>query len=182
MCELLVDLLDVDIKGVEGTHRQSVTVHFECRRAVTGCPECGVVARVKDRYRVTLVDLPMNGRSTRVVWHKRRFFYPDPDCPKASWSEVDTRIAFPRLLMTDRAGRWLTKQIGKNGRSVQEIAEELGCDWHTVNDTLLRYGEALVDDDENRFGLVEALGLDETLFVREGPYHRLRFSEHRGRG
>jgi transposase len=176
MCEILVDLLDVDIKGVEGTHRQSVTIHFECRRAVTGCPECGVVARVKDRYRVTLVDLPMNGRATRVVWHKRRFFCPDAECPMGPWSEVDTRIAFPRHLVTDRAGRWLTKQIGKNGRSVQEIADELGCDWHTVNDTLLRYGEALIDDDDNRFGLVEALGLDETLFVREGPYHRLRFS------
>jgi transposase len=68
MCELLRDLLDVDIKGAAGTHRQSVTVHFECRRAVTGCPECGVVARVKDRYRITLVDLPMSGRANRVVY------------------------------------------------------------------------------------------------------------------
>jgi hypothetical protein len=126
-----------------------------------------VVARVKDRDQVTLVDLPTNGRPTRVVWHKRRFCCPDPDCPKATWSEVDTRIAFSRLLVTDRAGRWLTEQIGKNGRSVQEIADELGCDWHTVNDTLLRYGEALVDDDPQRFGLVEALGLDEVLFLRE---------------
>ena len=104
-----------------------------------------------------------------------RFFCPDFACPKGSWSEVDTRIAFPRHLVTDRAGRWLTRQIGKNGRSVQEIAEELGCDWHTVNDALLRYGEALVDDDPQRFGLVEALGLDETLFLREGEYRRQRF-------
>jgi transposase len=70
----------------------------------------------------------------------------------------------------------LTKQIGKHGRSVQEIAEELGCDWHTVNDTLLRYGEALIDDDPERVGLIEALGLDEVLFVREGEYRRQRFS------
>ena len=150
MCELLVDLLDVNIKGVEGVHRGPVTVHFECRRVDVGCPECGVVARVKDRDQVTLVDLPTNGRPTRVVWHKRRFCCPDPDCPKATWSEVDTRIAFSRLLVTDRAGRWLTEQIGKNGRSVQEIADELGC-----------------DDDPQRFGLVEALGLDEVLFLRE---------------
>jgi transposase len=34
----------------------------------------------------------------------------------------------------------------------------------------------LVDDDEQRVGLVEALGLDETLFVREGEYRRQRFA------
>ena len=174
MCEILVDLLDVNIRAVEGEHRGSLTIHFECRREIEGCPECGVVARVKDRHAVTLVDLPTNGRPTRIIWHKRRFLCPDVACPKGSWSEVDNRIAFPRHLVTDRAGRWLTKQIGKFGRSVAEIAEELGCDWHTVNDTLLRYGEALVDD-EHRFGLVTALGLDETLFVREGDYRRQRF-------
>jgi transposase len=173
---MLVDLLDVSILGVEGRHREMVTVHVECRRVVVGCPECGVLAQVKDRHAVTLVDLPMNGRPTRVVWHKRRFFCPDELCPTGSWSEVDTRIGFPRLLVTDRAGRWLTPQIGENARSVQEIASELGCDWHSVNDTLLRYGEALIDVDRTRFGVLEALGLDEVLFVREGPYRRLSFS------
>jgi hypothetical protein len=24
------------------------------------------------------------------------------------------------------------------------VAEELGCDWHTVNDAVLAYGEALI--------------------------------------
>ena len=62
MCELLVDLLDVTILGVEGHHREQVTIHFECRRGDVGCPECGVLARVKDRHLVSLVDLPMSGR------------------------------------------------------------------------------------------------------------------------
>jgi transposase len=112
MCELLVDLLDVDVRGLEGRHRERVTIHFECRREVVGCPECGEVARVKDRRAVTLVHLPMNSRPTRIVWHKRRFFCPDPEFPMGSWSGVDTRIAFPRHLVTDRAGRWLIWQIG----------------------------------------------------------------------
>ena len=47
MCEILVDLLDVNITGVEGGHRQPVSVHLECRRVDVGCPECGVLARVK---------------------------------------------------------------------------------------------------------------------------------------
>ena len=43
------------------------------------------------------------------------------------------------------------------------MAVELGCDWHTVNDTIIAYGTSLVDDDPDRFGVVEALGLDEVL-------------------
>lgn len=54
--------------------------------------------------------------------------------------------------MTDRAGRWLTEQVGRDGRTVKEVAVELGCDWHTVNDAVMAYGQALVDDDPERIG------------------------------
>ena len=54
------------------------------------------------------------------------------------------------------------------GRTVNEVAVELGCDWHTVNDTVIAYGSVLVDDPD-RIGAPTALGLDETLFVRVGP-------------
>ena len=175
MCERFVDLPDVTVRGVEGGHREPLVIHFESKRVDVGCPECGVVAQVKDRPLVTLVDLPVNGRPTTLVWHKRRFCCVEVACVTGSWTEQDSRIAFARHRTTDRAGRWLTKQIGKYGRSVAEIAEELGCAWHTVNDALLRYGEALVQD-EQRFGDVTALGLDEVLFVHDGPYRRLVFS------
>src|SRR5487761_445238 len=175
MCERFVDLLDINVRGVEGNYREPLIIHFESKRVDVGCPECGVVAQVKDRPLVTLVDLPVNGRATTLVWHKRRFCCVELACSTGSWTEQDSRIAFARHVTTDRAGRWLTKQIGKYGRSVKEIAEELGCAWHTVNDALLHYGEALVDD-EQRFGDVTALGLDEVLFVHDGPYRRLVFS------
>ena len=55
------------------------------------------------------------------------------------------------------------------------MARELGCDWHTVNDAVLAYGGVLVDD-PGRFGSIAALGLDEVLFVRDGPFHRPHFS------
>ena len=44
-----------------------------------------------------------------------------------------------------------------------------------VNDAVCAYGAPLVDD-ENRFGDVVALGLDETLFYRKGPYHIQQWS------
>jgi transposase len=175
MCERFVDLPNVNVRGVEGNYREPLVIHFESKRSDVGCPECGVVAQVKDRPLVTLVDLPVNGRPTSLVWHKRRFRCAEFACSAGSWTEQDSRVAFARHVTTDRAGRWLTKQIGKNGRSVQEIAEELGCAWHTVNDALVHYGEALVDDPA-RFGDVTALGLDEVLFVHDGPYRRLVFA------
>ena len=76
--------------------------------------------------------------------------------------------------MTDRAGRWATVQVAMLGRSVAEVARELGCDGHTVADTVVSYGTALVDDPA-RIADTTALGLDETPFVRRGEWHRAEF-------
>ena len=45
-----------------------------------------------------------------------------------------------------------------------------GCDWHTVNWAVLAWGEALLAADCDRVGAVGVLGLDETLFGRNGPW------------
>jgi hypothetical protein len=45
----------------------------------------------------------------------------------------------------------------------------LGCDWHTVNDTMLACSQLLVDDPE-RIGPIQATGMDQTLFNRVGQY------------
>ena len=78
-------------------------------------------------------------------------------------------VPFGFWVISPSAGRWVTLQVGKHGRTVKEVADDLGCDWHTVNDAVIAYGTALVDD-EDRIGDVRALGLDETLFCREGPW------------
>ena len=51
--------------------------------------------------------------------------------------------------------------------------EELDFDWHTVSKEVNRWGEALLEADRNRVGIVEALGLDENLFLRQGPWRRM---------
>jgi hypothetical protein len=56
---------------------------------------------------------------------------------------------------------------------VAEVVAEIGRDWHTVSDTVHRYGEALVQvpgSFEKR-----ALGLDEVLFERRGANPRGEF-------
>jgi transposase len=70
----------------------------------------------------------------------------------------------------------VTIQVGRWARSVNEVADELACAWYTVNDTVVSYGEALLEADDDRIGEVTALGLDEVLMVRVGPFHRQHFS------
>jgi len=145
-------------------------VHVELDALAPACRGCERTARVKDRSPVELVDLPCFGRSTRLVWRKHRWCCPDGGCSTGSWTAEDPTIAPPRAAMTDRAGRWATVQVGRVGRTVAEVARELGCDWHTVNDAVMAYGAALLDADLDRVGQVDALGLDETLFARLGRW------------
>lgn len=175
MNEHFTQLRDVVVLGIEDPGSGPFRAHVETVARVHGCPRCGTVARAKGRRIVELCDLPLYGRPSRLVWHKRRFSCLEQDCPMRTWTEEDARIAAPRLSMTDRLGRWATRQVGKWGRSVNEVARDLGCEWHTINDAVIAYGAALVEDPD-RFGDVEALGLDEVLFVRRGEWHRKEFT------
>ncbi|MCB1261963.1 MAG: ISL3 family transposase, partial [Acidimicrobiales bacterium] len=53
---------------------------------------------------------------------------------------------------------------------------ELGADWHAINDAVMAYGEALLEADAGRVGAVEALGVDEVLFARLGPWRTQSWS------
>jgi transposase len=152
-----------------------IRVHVESRLKQGWCRECGARAQVKDRAPVEFVDLPCFGRPTRLVWHKHRWSCRESAFSAGSWTIVDERIAGPRAALTDRVGRWVTVQVGRLGRSVNEVARELGCDWHTANDSVIAYGDALLAADTDRVGHVEALGLDETLFFRQGERHHKRW-------
>ena len=175
ICELLVGLPDVNVLGVLDERDGPLRVHVETRDARPSCAGCSGVVVIKDRPSVVLVDLPCFGRPVRLVWRKRRWSCLDATCATRSFTEEMPAIAAPRLVMTDRAGRWVTEQVGRHGRTVNEVAVELGCDWHTINDTVVAYGTALIDDPD-RVGEPTALGLDETLFVRVGPRHRQAWS------
>lgn len=170
MCELLVGLPDVHVTAVEDRPDGPIVVHIEARLEQTWCTECGARAGVKERPVVELVDLACFGRPARLAWRKHRLCCREPLCPAGSWTYVDERIASPSMLLTTRAARWATVQVGRHGRAVSDVADELGCDWHTVNDAVVDYGEALLAADSGRVGEVDALGLDETLFVRTGRF------------
>ena len=57
-----------------------------------------------------------------------------------------------------------------------ELADELGCSWQPVNESVRRWGSALLAADTERISQVEALGLDETLMGRWGRFRARAWS------
>ena len=161
-----MELVGIDDAG-EG---EPLVVVIRSRTGRPVCEGCGGRVWSKGYRTAVLVDLPAFGRPVRLWWRKRRWTCPNPDCAVRSFLEQDPTIGPARALLTSRAARWVTTQVGRRGRPVQEVAEELGCDWHTVNDEVRRWGEALLEADGDRVGKVEAVGVDETLFWRKGRF------------
>lgn len=133
------------------------------------CPACAGPAKVKERPVATYIDLPVYGVPMRLAWKKHRMCCPDPSCPKKTWVLKEHRIAATKCLLTTRAAKWATEQVG-TGRTVKEVAGELACDWHTVNDAVTTYGTALLNADRKRMNRTSAIGLDETKFVKFGDH------------
>ncbi len=129
------------------------------------CPSCGRRARVKERPVATYTDLPVYGVPMRLAWKKHRMRCLAPRCPRKTFVLQDHRIAAKACLLTTRAAKWATVQVG-TGRTVLEVASELACDWHTVNDAVTTYGSALLEADRKRLNKTTAIGLDETSFVK----------------
>ncbi len=157
-------LKDVQVLQYErrGPH---VELMVEQVPGVVWCPICHRRAQVKERPVVRYVDLPVYGTPMSLAWKKHRMRCVNPACAKRSWVLEDHRIAAKNCLLTTRAAKWATVQVG-GGRTVSEVAAELACDWHTVNDAVTTYGEALLEADRKRLNQTTAIGLDETSFVK----------------
>jgi transposase len=163
--EALVGLKDVVVLYYERRGPDVELAIEQLIRDPVRCPSCAVEAAVKERPVVHYVDLPVYGTPMSLAWKKHRMRCVNEYCPKKTWMLSDHRIAAKKCLLTTRAAKWATRQIG-DGRTVKEVAAELACDWHTVNDAVTTYGEALLEADRKRLNKTSAIGLDETSFVR----------------
>ena len=121
------------------------------------------------RARVELRDLAAFGRPARLVWCKRRWRCEEPLCAVGTWTETSPAFS-SRCLLTRRAGLEACRQVGLNARPVRQLADELGVCWDTVMDAVWEYGQPLVDDPD-RVGVVAALGVDETAFLKATQDH-----------
>jgi transposase len=139
-----------------------VVVTVETTSDLVACSTCGVRAESHGRLKVHVRDLPLGGRPARLVWLKRRWRCVDPDCPRKTWTENCEAVP-SRAVLTTRASMEATRQVGEFGRSVAEVARELGVCWWTVMDAVVLFGTPLVEDPK-RVKRVRALGIDETNY------------------
>jgi Helix-turn-helix domain of transposase family ISL3 len=144
-------------------------------RASSDAPACQRQAQVKERQVVLYGDLPVYGTPMSLAWKNHRMRCVDPTCAVRTWVLEDHRIAAENCLLTTSAAKWATVQVG-GGRTVSEVAAELACDWHTVNDAVTTYGKALLEADRKRLNKTTAIGLDETSFVKLGSHSHTAYA------
>jgi transposase len=130
---------------------------------VVGCTGCGTRAVGHGRRRVKVRDLPVFGRPVVLVWAKRIWRCPDPDCATKTWTEQHPAIG-PRQALTERARFEICRLVGADGWSVARAARAFGVGWHCAWAAVVDHGTPLINDPARTTG-VSSLGVDETRFL-----------------
>jgi transposase len=142
---------------------------------LVGCPECGAVARAKDRRPTWVRDLPIGGRPVVICWHKRIWCCPQAVCSVKTWTEAHPAIA-PRACLTERARAWAFEQVRACDAAVSRVARELGVAWWTIMSLAIERGTPIVEDPRRLGEDVDAIGVDETSFLRATGKHPTWFA------
>lgn len=102
------------------------------------CSSCGTTSeRVQSRYMRTLHDLPASGRPVTLLVQVRRFFCPQPRCPRKIFAESLPELCRPHAQRTVRLQKALC-QLGLTvgGQAGAEVGSKQGMSGS--RDTILR--------------------------------------------
>ncbi len=164
-------LLGLDRLVVLGAEEQEgeLWLLVETPPRVVACTSCGTRAKSKGRATVAIRDMAAGGRPVRLVWRKRRWRCPDPDCEAKTWTEEVGGVA-PRACLSERAKLDICARVGRDAASVALLAREYGISWSTAMGAVASVGTPLVDDPRRSEG-VRQLGMDETSFLTANASH-----------
>ncbi len=114
---VLVDVMKRLVVGIVDTRR------------VVRCPYCGYgTARVHDRRRLRVRDLPTRGRPTTLEWVCRRFAC--EECSERHWEDHPEIVVGRRTHVTRRLARQVVRDV--NHLSIREISRRYGLRWHFI--------------------------------------------------
>lgn len=111
---------------MESTDR--LLVHVACMSARVCCPLCGTVAhRMHSRYRRRVADLPCAGRQVTLVLTVRKFFCPNPTCPRKIFAEQFPDLVQVYARLTNRLREALVALgLATCGELTSRLAPKLG--------------------------------------------------------
>ena len=104
-----------------------------------------MLARLHDRRRTDVRDLPAGGRPVTLVWIKRVWRCMEPDCPRQTWTETSEHIR-SRASLTERARREACRRVGQDGETVARVAGQYGAGWQAIMNAVVEYGRPLVEE------------------------------------
>ena len=146
-------------------HESEWWVLVETTAALVGCPDCGGRAIGHGRSIVQVRDLPVVGSPVRLVWRKRRWRCPDPDCLRRTFTETSEQI---EGCLTRRARAEICRRVGHCAEPVARVARDFGVSWWSAMGAVKDHGRPRVDD-ARRLHRVRALGVDEHKMLAAGP-------------
>jgi transposase len=161
--------MDEFVVGAQAEVDGEVWLAVETVADVVGCDACGTRAVGHGRRVVRVRDLPAGDRPVALVWSKRIWRCPEPDCEVRTWSEETDAIA-PRAVLSERARAEICRRVGAEGHSVASVARAFGVGWHTAMAAVRDHGQPRIDH-LSRLRLPAAIGIDETSFLAANATH-----------
>lgn len=171
--ETIVDLPGFTVLAA-GEYGGELELLVETTARIVHCGQCGSRASAHDRREHMLRDVPVGGRATVLVWWKRIWRCPNPDCDTRTWTE-QLPVAAPRSALTQRAKAWLARRVGAQAHTVAALARELGLGWGTVMRAVTEVGAPLIDNPA-RLDDVRAVGVDEHAWQHANAYRATQFA------
>ena len=159
-------LLDLDVVTAQAG---VILIKAKTREtACVACPKCGQIARrIHSRYQRTLLDLPWQGQSVRLLLRCRKLFCLNPECAAQIFVEPLPRLARRYAHKTDRLeGALRELALLAGGEAAARIAKAFG---------LLLSPDACLDllhreAGSSPFVTPRVLGVDDFAFKRGRRY------------
>jgi transposase len=157
--DLAVDAIQIDATGL--------TFLVTTTAAQVRCPVCGdPTTRRHSGYHRTLADAPCATQAVRVDLHTRRFFCPNPTCPRRVFTERVPALAASFARRTTRLTALLQRVgLALGGDPDARLAQALGCP--TSARTLLRLVRTTPDPPR---ATPQHVGIDDFAFRKGHTY------------
>jgi transposase len=154
--ELLLALPEFILTDAHINEHDELIAYVELPREVQPCPRCGVIDshRVHDRRTHTVRHLPVAGRATRLVWHKRLLA-----CVEGCGTFTERTASIAPGAIWSRAAARSAVAMSQANVPVDTIRRQFGVGWNTVMRAVTAAADLVAPLRPSR------VGIDETVMV-----------------